>query len=212
MKPFERRTTTTPELRTLEGDSPKIGGYAAVFNSMSQDLGGFRELIQPGAFSKTLEDAPDIRALFNHDSNIVLGRVSAGTLRVWEDDKGLAFELEPPDTQWGRDVYQSIQRGDISQMSFAFAPVQDTWRKVEDGPDIRELVEVKLREVSPVTFPAYPATEAEARAWSGIEIERSDGEKTTVQSLIEAWTADVPEVEYIPSVNMRRKQLDLLAV
>jgi len=206
MKPIERRSNPNCELRAVDADVPTIAGYAAVFDSLSEPLGGYREMIARGAFAKTLSETPDIRALWNHDTNIVLGRVSAGTLRVWEDDKGLAIEITPPDTQWGRDIYQSIKRGDVNQMSFAFQPIIDSWRKVDGDLDIRTLIEVKLREVSPVTFPAYTDTTIEARAWSNIQVLRDDGNETTVQALIDRWMADKP---YIPPTTMRRRQLEV---
>ena len=143
------------ELRVSD-DKKKIRGYAAVFNQWSEDLGGFREKIRPGAFSKTIKEA-DVRALFNHDPNYVLGRNKAGTLRLMEDDKGLEIEVDPPETQWARDLLISIDRGDINQMSFGFSTVKDEWGG-DKGEATRELVEVKLFDVSPVTYPAYPQT------------------------------------------------------
>lgn len=143
------------ELRVSD-DKKKIRGYAAVFNQWSEDLGGFREKIRPGAFSKTIKEA-DVRALFNHDPNYVLGRNKAGTLRLTEDDKGLEIEVDPPETQWARDLLISIDRGDINQMSFGFSTVKDEWGG-DKGEATRELVEVKLFDVSPVTYPAYPQT------------------------------------------------------
>lgn len=138
---------------------PLISGHAAVFNQLSQDLGGFREMIQPGAFSNTLKDG-DARALWNHNADHVLGRASTGTLRLWEDENGLAFEIDPPNTQTGRDLVELIQRGDVDAMSFGFNTVSDRWSNGPEGT-LRTLVEVRLYDVSPVTFPAYPQTSAE---------------------------------------------------
>ena len=140
---------------------PKMSGHAAMFDSLSEDLGGFRERIAGGAFAKTLQSA-DIRALFNHDSNIVLGRNKAGTLRLREDLTGLAIEIDPPDTQAARDLMVSMKRGDINQMSFGFRTIADKWAKL-DGEWIRTLLEVDLFDVSPVTYPAYPATAVAVR-------------------------------------------------
>lgn len=149
------------ELRA-DSEEPKITGHAAVFNQWSEDLGGFREIIRPGAFAKTIKEA-DVRALFNHDPNYVLGRNKAGTLRLEEDKKGLAIEIDPPDTQWARDLTTSIQRGDIDQMSFGFRTVKDKWG--DDGEtNQRELLEVELFDVSPVTYPAYPQTSVGVRS------------------------------------------------
>ena len=132
-------------------------GHAAVFNTET-DLGrGIRERVAPGAFADSiLED--DVRALFNHDANYVLGRNKAGTLTMREDEKGLAVEIDPPDTQFARDLTVSMERGDISQMSFAFEVIRQSWEETEKY-DLRTLEKVKLWDVSPVTYPAYPQTD-----------------------------------------------------
>lgn len=161
----EVRYIQVQELRAAEpeGDQPaKITGYAAVFNSLSEDLGGFQERIRPGAFRKTLEEH-DQRALWNHDTNHVLGRRKAGTLELVEDEIGLQFTIYPPDTQAGRDALESMRRGDVDQMSFGFRTIRDNWEQV-DTKILRELIEVQLYEVSPVTFPAYPQTSAFVRS------------------------------------------------
>ncbi len=137
-----------------------LSGYAAVFDTWSEDLGGFRERIRPGAFAKTLAES-DVRALYNHDSRFLLGRTSNGTLKLAEDDKGLRYELTLPETSYARDLAVSVERGDISSNSFAFAPVRDTWK---DSYTKRELYEVQLFEISPVTFPAYPEARLSLRA------------------------------------------------
>lgn len=161
---LERRAYQVMELRADagEGMAPKISGHAAMFDVLSEDLGGFRERIAPGAFTKTLLSA-DIRALFNHDSNFVLGRNKASTLRLKEDLTGLAIEIDPPDTQFARDLMVSMKRGDISQMSFGFYTGADKWAKV-DGEWVRTLLEVELFDVSPVTYPAYPQTDVAVRS------------------------------------------------
>jgi hypothetical protein len=149
------------ELRAEEGDGQRsIVGYAAVFNSLSEDLGGFRERIAPGAFAGAAD--ADVRALFNHDPNLVLGRSTAGTLTLGEDEVGLKIRITPPDTQYARDVMALIERGDVSQMSFGFRTVKDDWEQ-GDGGTIRTLQQVSLYDVSPVTFPAYPATHVQMR-------------------------------------------------
>lgn len=165
----EYRMLQLTELR-VEGNAeePKIVGYAAVFDQWSEDLGGFREIIRAGAFTKTLKDGADVRALFNHDPNFVLGRSKSGTLDVSEDKKGLAIKIDPPTTQLIRDlVIAPIQRGDINQMSFAFRTVKDSWQRPDpaNGRPLaeRELLEVKLYDVSPVTYPAYPQTSVAVR-------------------------------------------------
>lgn len=148
------------------GRRPIISGYAARFNSLSGDLGGFREIIRPGAFRSAIATS-DIRALWNHDANMVLGRTKAGTLRVEETDGGLYVEIDPPDTAAGRDALEMIRRGDVTQMSFAFklAPGGDTWSKASDGTARREITRfAEVFDVSPVTYPAYADTEVSVRS------------------------------------------------
>jgi HK97 family phage prohead protease len=163
---MEYRTIPATELRAAEHDGKRvIEGHAAVFDSWSETLGGFfpfKERVRMGAFTKSI-GKDDIRALFNHDPNHVLGRNRAGTLELSEDNRGLFVRIYPPDTQWARDLMTSMERGDISQMSFGFVVEKDAW-DTADGTDTRELVEVKLFDVSPVTFPAYTQTDAGVRA------------------------------------------------
>ncbi len=148
-----------------EGEPRRIVGYGAVFNSLSEDLGGFREMIMPGAFASAIAE-DDVRALFNHDASLVLGRNRAGTLRLSEDELGLRYEIDPPDTQYARDLLVSLDRGDVDQSSFGFMAVEESWRSpTEEQPlPIRMLHQVRLFDVSPVTFPAYHATSVSARA------------------------------------------------
>lgn len=161
---IERRAFPLTEIRMVDEDTtPKITGYAAVFNELSKDLGGFREKIAPGAFSKTLQTA-DVRALWNHDPNFVLGRNKSGTLSLREDERGLRIEITPPDTQWAKDLITSMKRGDIDQMSFGFRTVADEW-ETQGKENIRTLKEVELFDVSIVTYPAYPQTTVQARSW-----------------------------------------------
>lgn len=161
---IERRNFHMNELRAITNSDGlrKITGYAAVFDKLSEDLGWFREKIQPGAFAETIK-TDDVRALWNHDSNFPLGRNRAGTLTLSEDEKGLKIEIDPPDTQWARDLMTSIDRGDVDQMSFGFQTLTDEWNMV-DGEDVRTLIKVRLFDVSPVTFPAYPDTEVGLRS------------------------------------------------
>lgn len=164
---IEHRTFAVDELRVAtktddESGAKMIRGHAAVFNRDSEEMFGFVERVAPGAFTNTLKDDADVRALFNHDPNVVLGRSKSGTLRLREDKIGLAIEIDPPDTQAARDLLVSIERGDISQMSFGFRTVTDEWH-TDKKRMVRTLKEVELFDVSPVTFPAYPDTDVSAR-------------------------------------------------
>jgi HK97 family phage prohead protease len=156
-KTLERRAFTMDvckvEIRT-EGNPPKIIGHAAMFNQLSENLGGFREQIKPGAFAAAIT-TDDVRALFNHNPDYVLGRSKSGTLTMQEDAQGLAIEIIPPDTQVARDLLVSMERGDINQMSFGFrvkAGGQE-WGEDANGNIIRTLTDLQLFDVSPVTFP-----------------------------------------------------------
>ena len=154
------------ELRIDQGAEdapPKIVGYAAVFDSLSKDLGGFREKIQQGAFATSIENKDEVRALFNHDSDMLLGRLGSGTLRLWEDKHGLGIEIDPPNTNAGRDVVELLRRGDLASMSFGFFDTQDSWETDEQGGDIRTINSARLFDVSVVTSPAYEATSVTVR-------------------------------------------------
>lgn len=157
----ERRVFKAKVLRVVGGDKPRIVGYAAVFDQLSEDLGGFKEKIGRGAFSGAVV-RDDVRALWQHDPNHVLGRTISKTLMLQEDDIGLRYEIFPPDTQWARDVLATMRRGDVDQSSFSFEAVREQWDESGSYP-IRTLLEVKLYDVSPVTFPAYPQTSAQVR-------------------------------------------------
>lgn len=148
-----------------EGDArpPMIVGYAAVFDSLSENLGGFREKIAPGAFDAVLGD--DVRCALNHDPSLLLGRSTSGTLRVSLDSIGLRYECDPPDTQVARDLMVSMERGDIDQSSFRFMVDEDSWDEDEDGRVVRTIKKFKrLIDVAPVTYPAYPDTSVAQRS------------------------------------------------
>lgn len=153
---LERRATTSPpEVRA--SDAGKVAkGYAALFNT-NADIGGyFTETIARGAFSETIKSA-DVRALIDHDSGRVIGRSTAGTLRLKEDETGLAVEIDLPDTTDGRDLAVQLDRGDISGMSFGFRVTHDEWDESGVIP-ARTIHKVELFEVSAVAFPAYDDT------------------------------------------------------
>ncbi len=194
-----------------EGESPKLTGYAAVFNSLSEDLYGFKEKIAPGAFADTIQK-DDIRALWNHDKNYVLGRTKSGTLRLEEDERGLKIEIDPPDTTWANDLMASIDRKDVNQMSFGFHAIRDTWDDQDKKMPVRTLEEVKLIDISPVTFPAYKSTQIQTRELlenagldlsiisrvlvkreHGLEITEED--RTEIDTIIETLRELQPKVE-----------------
>lgn len=158
---MERRALVRPLAIRSAGDGPTIAGYAAVFGSAADIGGQFREIIAPGAFQGAI--AGDVRALIDHDSGRVIGRTTAGTLRLIEDDVGLAVEIDLPDTQDGRDLATLIARGDISGMSFGFIVTRQLWDETGDIP-VRTIQAVDLREVSAVAFPAYDDTSLALRS------------------------------------------------
>jgi len=160
----EKRYFPIESVRAEETDGQRsISGYAAVFYKLSEDLGGFREKIAKGAFKNSVASG-DVRAFWSHNSDIVLGRTKANSLKIWEDEYGLAFKLDLPDTQAGRDAFTLIKRGDVTGMSFGFATKKDAWeRGIEGSPAIRTLMDVDLFEVSPTAFPAYPQTNVGVR-------------------------------------------------
>jgi len=148
------------EARALEGRT--VEGYASVFNSMSEDLGGFREIILPGAFKNALGD--DVRALYNHDSNYLLARTTSGTLELKEDEKGLYYRFEMPNTSYGNDLLELYRRGDLTQSSFGFTVDKDSWR-MEEGQHIRYIESVSsLFDVSAVVYPAYVSSSSGLRS------------------------------------------------
>lgn len=159
---IERRTIAAQMRIDSNVSAPTIHGLAAVFNSLSSDLGGFREKIAPGAFKSCISGNSDVRALFNHNPDMILGRTSAKTLRLAESSKGLEFEIDLPGTSYAKDLQASMKRGDINQCSFGFKVDEggDTWQKDAAGMWTRTIhVVSRLYDIGPVTFPAYAQTE-----------------------------------------------------
>ena len=168
-KRFLGRKDSEIRLLKKEGEPTKLTGYFAKYGVLSENLGGFREIIEPGFFDEALKTS-DMVDLFNHDPNFVLGRQSSKTLKVWSDEVGLAYECEAPDTQVIRDLVLSpIERGDITGNSFGFniKGDGDSWNEDSDGRIIRTLKKDGCNELfdgSQVTYPAYPETEVSLRS------------------------------------------------
>lgn len=170
MLKFEKRSADGVEVRSVQSAKvnirrggntkrPVLIGYAAVFNSRTV-IGSFCEEIAPGAFAQAIADGSDVRALYNHQDSLILGRRSAGTLKLEEDTKGLLVEIELPDTQAARDLMANIDSGNINGMSFGFRAREQEW-SYSDGEsqdDVRRLIDLDLIEVSPVVFPSYEQT------------------------------------------------------
>ena len=144
---------------SLQDGKPRIDARAIVFDSWSADLGGFKERMLPNS----VQLDSDLVALFDHDSSMVLGRVSAGTMEVRTDSNGIAMTAYPPDTTWAKDLAVSMKRGDIKGCSFRMLVDQDQWYVGEDGSVCRDIVAARVSELTITSMPAYPATTAEAR-------------------------------------------------
>lgn len=178
----EVRHVTAPaavEMETREDapDAMVFRGHALVFDSPSEDLGGFTEYVARGATKRVLENHPDTRALFNHDPNYVLGRTVSKTLDLREDPKGLHAYFTAPDTSYARDIRELVKRGDVNQMSFAFTVERDRWEETADGSIVRTVLELKdLYDVSIVTYSAYPATDVTSVRENLPEVEATETE------------------------------------
>jgi HK97 family phage prohead protease len=174
-------TTTAQERRFTPGrvevrsraDKRSIGGYAAVFNKQSRNLGGFIETVNPGFFNKSRGDGwPDVMARYNHDDNMLLGTTASGMLRLTVDEFGLDYEVTPPDAR--ADIVELVDRGDVNKSSFAFRVFEDDWALNEQGFPHRSLVSGQLVDVAPVNSPAYLDTTAGLRSLAttmGAELE-----------------------------------------
>jgi HK97 family phage prohead protease len=157
--------SATMELRSKPGTGNTLTGYIALFNTLSEDLGGFVEILAPNAFSSSLDSGRAIRALVNHNTSACVGNTASGTLRLSQDSKGLAFEIDLPDTTAARDLRVSVDRQDVTGCSFGFITLEDSWAVSDLGQTIRTLLDVDLYECSVgVTFPAYGETTSELRS------------------------------------------------
>lgn len=174
-KNYEKRLFNH-EVRMVDEDGKRyIEGYAAKFNTRSEDFGGWYETIAPGAFSDVLKD--DVRALIDHDPSKILGRTKSGTLQLWQDETGLRYRAELPNTSYANDLSESVSRGDVDQSSFGFRIADQSW-ETRDGVEYRVINKVeRLYDVSPVTFPAYPDTSVAKRSLIEALQERQEREQ-----------------------------------
>ena len=148
----ELRVQTSPD------GSRVISGYAIRYNEPSSDLGGFTEIVAPGAVTETLKTNPDVLCLRDHDASLLMGRSKSKTLTLTEDAEGLRFSCRLPQTTQAADLATSIDRGDLDGVSFGFTTVEDKWASDGAGNVVRTLLKVILYEISPCSFPAYPST------------------------------------------------------
>lgn len=185
MKAPEQRTIDV-DVGSLDTRGRTVTGYAAVYNTTSEDLGGYREVIAPGAFADVLD--ADVRALLNHDANEVLGRTKSGTLRLFDEQRGLRFELDLPDSPLGENMRSAVQRGDVDGASFRFVVDEGGEEWSPDG-ETRTITRVKeLLDASLATYPSYPAASVELRSRPQKELTVEDGtnepeERTTTGTL-----------------------------
>jgi HK97 family phage prohead protease len=139
-----------------------VVGYGSIFNSRSENLGGFYEYISPTAISEETIEKSDVRALINHDANLILARSTSGTLDLSVDEKGLKYEFEIPETSYGKDLAINMKNGNLNQSSFAFTVGSDVWSSDDDGNDIRTITSIdKLFDISVVSYPAYSQADSD---------------------------------------------------
>lgn len=174
MNDLVRAVIAPAEMRAESDDDGRVlSGYAAVFNSPA-DLGLFTERVLPGAFADSV--AGDVRLLWNHDASAPLARTISGTLSLAEDSRGLKFTARLGSSALASFAHEAIERGDVSQMSFGFRVLEQVWR--DDGDQVeRDLVRVELLEISPVSFPAYAATQVDARAEARVAFDAFQAER-----------------------------------
>lgn len=202
----ERRfTSVTVEYRAGGDGSSRIGGYAAMFNKMSKNLGGFVEVVERSFFNKARGDGwPDVVCRYNHDDNMLLGTTGAGTLRLNVDDTGLDYNVTPPNAR--ADVVELVQRGDVRQSSFAFRSHNDDWQLSDQGYPMRHLLSGQLVDVAPVNIPAYTDTTVGVRSMDPGEVRRlCIGPDAAYESLARRMDADMAEVRSLAALNELRK-------
>jgi hypothetical protein len=165
MSDAERRFTPVPVEIRAGKDRRAIGGYAAKFHRMSQNLGGFKEQIAPGAFNRSASQGwPDVQARYNHDDNMLLGTTGGNSLRLRVDEEGLVYDVDLLDDELSQRIYKLVERGDVRQSSFAFIADEDDWTADDTGFPMRTLNQVRLLDVAPVNAPAYLDTSVGLRS------------------------------------------------
>ena len=196
----ERRYTPLP-VEARAGGERKIGGYAAVWNSESKNLGGFVEIILPGAFNDSRSRGwPDVMARYNHDDMWLLGTTGARTLELDIDNTGLSYVVSMPKAR--DDVYELVQRGDVRKSSFAFIPLEEDWSMTDQDYPLRKLMSAQLVDVAPVNRPAYTDTTAGTRAgFSGLVTEALPA----LESLARTMHADITEIRSMAEANDLRR-------
>ena len=204
---FEESPEAELMIETRASGQTAIVGYAAKYNVLSLDLGGFREMILPGAFDKVLarqRGKQDVIAVFNHDPNILLGRTSSGTLELSSDDKGLKYSVTPPATR--ADIISLIQRRDVFGSSFAFTVSRDGESFASDaGGAVRSISQISgLYDVGPVVSPAYPSST------TGISMRSFQAWKAQ-QAAIEEIDAEIAASKHSPDSAVIRSMLRLRA-
>jgi HK97 family phage prohead protease len=165
-KEKETRYITIEQIETRSTDEDKmtIGGYVTKFNTRSVVIWDFVEYVAKGAFRNSLKNNV-IKSLWNHDSNMVIGSTKNSSLRLWEDEIGLKFELDLPNTSWGKDAYETVRTGLVDGVSFGFYVKEDEWEYLADeGLYKRTLLDVDLFEISPTPFPAYQDSQVSSRS------------------------------------------------
>lgn len=202
----ERRfTPVTVEYRAGGDGSPRIGGYAAMFNRPSKNLGGFVETVERSFFNKARGDGwPDVICRYNHDDNMLLGTTGARTLSLNVDESGLDYLVDPPKSR--SDVVELVQRGDVRQSSFAFRAHNDDWQMSDQGYPMRHLVSGQLVDVAPVNIPAYTDTSVGLRSLDPAEVRRlCIGPEAAYESLARRMEADLAEVRSLAALDELRK-------
>ncbi len=191
MSETERRFTPVPVQVRAEGGQRRVGGYAAMFNKLSRNLGGFVEVVKPSFFNHTRANGwPEVICRYNHDDNMLLGTTGGNTLRLWTDEAGLMYEVDPPASR--ADIVELIERGDVRKSSFAFRVDGngDEWTLTDQDYPLRNLVSGQLVDVAPVNVPAYENTSVGARSID-----------TAYRSLARKMDADLEEVRKLAGDN-----------